>query len=176
METGPRTPCGGTHGPMTAPDDERRLLEKLRRIEALFAGATTEGERSAAAEARQRVQDRLDALGPAEPAEEHRVSLPDAWSRRVFVALCRRYGLEPYRYRGQRGTTVQIRATRRFVDETLWPEFRAIAQVLRDHLDAVTARIIAQALHQDASEPAVVGARALTSEVDAGPDTESEGA
>ncbi len=159
---------------MTATDDERRLLEKLRRIEALFAGATTEGERAAAAEARQKVQDRLDALEPAPPVEEHRVTLPDAFSRRVFVALCRRYGLEPYRYRGQRGTTVQVRATRTFVDETLWPEFRAIAGVLREHLDAVTARIISQALHQDDSAPAVVGERrALAAEPGSGSDSES---
>ena len=35
--------------------DEASLLEKLRRIEALFAGATTEGEKIAAAEARRRM-------------------------------------------------------------------------------------------------------------------------
>jgi hypothetical protein len=144
---------------MSAPADERRLLEKLRRIEALFAGATTEGERAAAAQAGAKVRERLEAIEPVEATEEHRVTLPDAWSRRVFVALCRRYGLEPYRYRGQRHTTVQIRATRAFVDETLWPEFREIAQVLRDHLDGVTDRIIAEALHRDFSEPTVVGER-----------------
>lgn len=152
---------------MSAPEEERRLLEKLRRIEALYAGATTDGERAAAAWARERVRERLDALGPPEPVEEHRVSLPDAWSRRVFVALCRRYGLEPYRYRGQRGTTLQVRASRTFVDETLWPEFREIAAVLQAHLDAVTDRIIAQALHQDVSEPTVVPQpRALGGEPD----------
>jgi len=141
---------------MSATQEERRLLERLRRIEALYTGATTDGERAAAASARKRVRQRLDALAASGPVEEHRISLPDAWSRRVFVALCRRYGLEPYRYRGQRGTTLQVRATRTFVDETLWPEFREIAAVLQAHLDAVTDRIIAQALHQDVSEPTVV--------------------
>jgi hypothetical protein len=36
--------------------DETKLREKLNRIEALFAGATTEGERVAAGEARRRIQ------------------------------------------------------------------------------------------------------------------------
>jgi hypothetical protein len=34
--------------------DEQRLIEKLQRIEALFAGAATPGEREAAAQARNR--------------------------------------------------------------------------------------------------------------------------
>lgn len=42
--------------------DEARLLEKLRAIEALFAGATTEGERTAADNARQRIRARIDEL------------------------------------------------------------------------------------------------------------------
>ena len=36
--------------------DEQRLIEKLQRIEALFAGAATPGERDAAAQARDRIR------------------------------------------------------------------------------------------------------------------------
>ena len=39
--------------------DEQRLIEKLQRIEALFAGAATPGERDAAAQARDRIRARL---------------------------------------------------------------------------------------------------------------------
>jgi hypothetical protein len=39
--------------------DEPRLIEKLQRIEALFAGATTPGERVAAGLARDRILTRL---------------------------------------------------------------------------------------------------------------------
>jgi hypothetical protein len=41
--------------------DEAKLREKLSKIEALFAGAATEGERVAAGEARRRIQQRLQA-------------------------------------------------------------------------------------------------------------------
>jgi len=39
--------------------DVGRLIEKLRLIEALHAGATTAGERAAADNARQRIRDRI---------------------------------------------------------------------------------------------------------------------
>lgn len=136
--------------------DEQRLFEKLRRIEALFAGATTEGERLAADAARERIRERLQALSGTEKAEEHRFSLRDTWSRRIFIALLRRYGIEPYRHPGQRYTTVMARVSARFVDETLWPEFLQIHAVLTSYLDDVTNRVLTQVIHGDVSEAAVV--------------------
>lgn len=50
--------------------DEAKLREKLARIEALFAGATTDGERVAAAEARRRIQLRLQAVEQNDPPIE----------------------------------------------------------------------------------------------------------
>jgi hypothetical protein len=78
--------------------DESKLIEKLRRIEALYAGATTDGEKDAAERARQRILERLGAWERKEPAIEYRFSMNDEWSRKVFVALLRRYGIRPYRY------------------------------------------------------------------------------
>src|SRR5262245_20487343 len=100
---------------------EAQLREKLRKIEALFAGAGTTGERLAAEAALRRVQARLAELQRVDPPVEMQFSMPDQWSRRLFVALCRRYGLKPYRYRRQRLTTVVLRVPRGFVDEVLWP-------------------------------------------------------
>lgn len=51
--------------------DEPRLRRKLAAIEALHAGATTEGERLAAAEARHRVARRLLAVGGARRLHVH---------------------------------------------------------------------------------------------------------
>src|SRR5688500_6758309 len=82
--------------------DEARLLEKLRAIEALFAGATTEGECVAAGEARKRIQLRLKTLEEADPPVEYKFRVADGWSAKLFMALCRRYDIKPYRYRGQR--------------------------------------------------------------------------
>jgi tRNA nucleotidyltransferase (CCA-adding enzyme) len=81
----------------------------------------------------------------------------DAWSRLLFLALCRRYGLEPYRRYRQRYTTVLVRAPRRFIDEVLWPEFKELDAELQKYLREVTLRVIREGVHADASEAPEVG-------------------
>jgi hypothetical protein len=132
--------------------EEERLVEKLRRIEALFARPGTEGERIAAERARERILARLKEVEKEDPAVEYKFTLSDEWSRHLFMALLRRYGLIPYRYRGQRRTTVMTRVSKRFVDETLWPEFQALQATLQDYFDEFTTRIIAQVLSSDSRD------------------------
>jgi hypothetical protein len=133
-------------------DEEQRLIEKLRKIETLFARPSTPGERIAAENAAERIRQRLQNLEKVERPIEFRFSLPDTWSRSLFVALLRRYGVEPYRYRGQRRTTVMARVTRTFATEVLWPEFQQLNETLRDHLESVTHRVIRQAIHGNDAE------------------------
>lgn len=136
-----------------APDSrEQQLVEKLRRIEALHARPGSEGERQAAARARERIQARLKQLESEEPPVEYRFSLSDQWSRHLFVALLRRYGVQPYRYRYQRRTTVMALLSRTFVNETLWPEFQELQASLAAYFDALTDRVIEQALEVKAGE------------------------
>jgi hypothetical protein len=136
-------------------DSERELIAKLRKIEQLFARPGTDGEREAARRASDRLRARLESLEPAEPAEpalEYRFSLADAWSQRLFVALLRRHGLRPYRYHGQRRTTIMVRVAKSFIDRTLWPEFEQAQAVLHEHFEAVTRRVIAQAMGETSDE------------------------
>lgn len=146
-------------------DEEQQLIAKLRKIEALFARPGSDGERRAAENASERIRARLAALEGIEPAVEYRFSLPDTWSRSLFIALLRRHGLTPYRYNGQRRTTVMVRVAKTFVDTTLWPEFEQFQAVLHDHFTAVTRRVISQALGEANGEVEVRegsgGARAL---------------
>jgi hypothetical protein len=79
-------------------DERTHLIEKLRRIEALFAGAATPGERVAAANALERMQARLHNLQKQDPPLEFKFTLTDLWSQKLFVALLRRYGIRPFRY------------------------------------------------------------------------------
>ena len=72
-----------------------RLREKLRKIEALYAGAGTAGERDAAEAALLRLRARLAERETVDSPVEMKFSLGDEWSRRLFVALCRRYGPDP---------------------------------------------------------------------------------
>jgi hypothetical protein len=131
---------------------EQELRQKLRKIAALFEGATTAGERDAAAAALNRIRAALSAAEKAEQAIEMSFRLPDRWSRRLFLALCRRYGLRPYRYPRQRYSTVVLRAPRSFINETLWPEYKEISQALEDYLHEATERIIREEVFGVADE------------------------
>ncbi len=154
------TPGGASAGDPSQPrtlrtppaGPEEQLVAKLQRIEALFSRPGTDGERVAAERARERIQARLQQLAAEEPPVEFRFSLADQWSRHLFVALLRRYGLTPYRYRGQRRTTVMAHLSRTFVNETLWPEFLELQQTLSAYFDALTDRVIEQALEVKAGE------------------------
>jgi len=136
--------------------DEARLIENLRLIEALHAGATTEGEKVATERARERILERLDLFEKEDPAVEYQFSMGDMWSRKLFVAMLRRYEIEPFRYRNQRYTTVMAKVSKRFVDETLWPEFQEISKNLDAYLADVTDRVILEVLQQESSEAEVV--------------------
>lgn len=131
---------------------EQELREKLRKISALFEGATTAGERIAAAAAIDRVKKTLASMEHTERLVEMQFSLPDRWQRRLFAALCRRYGLEPYRYKRQRYTTVMVRAPRSFIERTLWPEYQEIKGALDEYLNEATERIIREEVFGDAQE------------------------
>ena len=141
---------------------DTRLREKLRKIEALFAGAGTEGERLAAEAALARIRARLKDEERREAPTEMQFSVADPWARLLFMALCRRYGLEPYRYHRQRRSTVMLRAPRSFMEVVLWPEFRELEAELRSYLQEVTLRVIREEVHSDTSDAAEV-AQALPS-------------
>ena len=136
-------------------DERTRLIEKLRRIEALFAGAATPGERVAAANALERMQARLHNLQKQDPPLEFKFTLTDLWSQKLFVALLRRYGIRPFRYSRQRHTTVMAVVPKTFADETLWPEFQELNKTLRTYLDEVTTQIIKDGIYPDNSEPEI---------------------
>ena len=128
---------------------EEQLRERLRKIAALYEGATTPGERRAAAAAAERVRGALESLRKTEQAVEFRFMLRDLWQRRLFAALCRRYGLEPYRYKRQRYTTVVVQAPASFVNQTLWPEYQQLREALNRYLNQATDRIIREEVYCD---------------------------
>ena len=132
--------------------NEDDLIRKLASIEALFAGAKTEGERAAADLARERILARLNEVAELDPPIEYRFTLSSMWSKKLFMALLRRYDIQPYRYRRQRHTTVMAKVSASFVEETLWPEFVELDKALRAHLDEITNRVIRESIYAGDAE------------------------
>jgi hypothetical protein len=134
------------------PSAEARLREKLRKIEALFAGGATPGERAAADAAADRIRARLGVAAGNETPEEIRFSVPDSWSRQLFIALCRRYGVSPFRYRRMHRQTVIVKAPRSFVEQVLWPEFRELSGALSAYLAEITEKLIREEVHGETAD------------------------
>jgi len=131
---------------------DQQLREKLRKIEALFAGAATDGERLAAGAAADRIREKLSETAQQEPEIEIKFSIQDPWSRQLFVALCRRYGLKPFRYRRMHKQSIVIRGPQSFMETVLWPEFQELSSVLSAYLSQITEQIIREEVHGDTGD------------------------
>lgn len=140
---------------------ESLLREKLRKIEALFAGAGTAGEASAAAAAAERIRARLKDTARREQATEIRFTISDNWSRKLFLALCRRYGVVPFRYPRMHRQTVVLKAPRSFIDTVLWPEFGELNAALLEYLSDITDRVIREEVFGDTAEAQEVDVKGL---------------
>lgn len=123
------------------------LIEKIKKIEALIAGATSEGEKRAATLARQRVQDKLK-QNPK--TVEYSLYTPDTWHKRLLLAICRKYGLKPYRYHRQKYTTVMVRVEEDFLNNVVWKEYQQYSKLLEALVDDITNDVIAKIhVHSD---------------------------
>ena len=83
---------------------------------------------------------------------EVKFSISDTWSRQLFIALCRRYGLRPFRYRRMHRQTIIIRAPNSFVEQVLWPEFEELNAALTAYLSEITERVIREEVHSETGD------------------------
>jgi hypothetical protein len=139
------------------------LRDKLRKIEALFAGAATPGEKAAAGAAAGRIRQRLDQAAGKEKSIEMKFSIPDVWSRQLFIALCRRYGLRPYRHPRMHRQSIMLNGPKTFMEQVLWPEFQELNSALVAYLSEITEKVIREEVHRETgdaeeiSEPPKIG-------------------
>ena len=140
--------------------EDQQIREKLAKIKALFAGATTTGERQAAQAAIDRIQLRIDGVPApvhiADPPMEFRFSLTNPWSLRLFLALCRSKQYKPYRHPRMRRTSVCVMIGKRAVNTDLWPEYLEMNKVLTEYLGELADHIIADCINPDKSDAEVV--------------------
>ena len=153
-------------------DGSRAINDRLAKLEALFARGATDGERAAAGAAIDRLQarreDRGDTTGAsrgdprrasahgrgaaAEPEVELQYTLPDLWSVRLFIALCRKAGVQPYRYPRQRRTTVMVRVRPSVFERSVLAEFSALHRALTEAFGDIVAHLIADVMRGDGDD------------------------
>lgn len=128
------------------------IYEKLRKIEALIERTSSEGERRAAEEAKKRLQERV-----REQPMEFKVASGSLWEKRLFVALCHKYGYKTYRYSRQKYTTTMVRMPSSLMNDVVLPEVRHYAQILNETVNEITNGLIDKVHHGDQEETVIAG-------------------
>lgn len=128
------------------------ITEKINKIEALIAGAKSDGERQAAEFAKQRLEQKINST-----PIEYSIRLNSLWKKKLFIALCNKYELRTYRYMRQKYTTTMVRVSKSFLDLVLWPEFNKYAVILDQLTDEILTDLITQIHSSQEEETIIVG-------------------
>ena len=128
------------------------MTEKINKIEALIAGAKSDGERQAAEFAKQRLEQKINST-----PIEYSIRLNSLWKKKLFIALCNKYELRTYRYMRQKYTTTMVRVSKSFLDLVLWPEFNKYAVILDQLTDEILTDLITQIHSSQEEETIIVG-------------------
>lgn len=120
------------------------ILEKIAKIQAVIERTSSDGERQAATLAMQRLLQRQ-----SQHPREYRITVRSIWQKRLFAALCHKYGLKTYRYHRQKYTTTMVRVTPAFLDELLWPEYRKHSDMLQELIEEVLDSVLAKIENKD---------------------------
>jgi len=132
------------------------LLERIKKIEALIKGATTAGEKNAAISAKDRLLKKQPNLEINQDLVEYSLYTQDSWHKKLLIAICRKYGVMPYRYKRQKYTTVMVRINQDFLNNVLWPEYLEYSKHLEKLVEEITDNLISQ-IHKHEEEDIVQG-------------------
>ena len=141
------------------------LIDKIKKIEALLAGAKTEGERQAASLARERLlgkqqmaycdTSRRDASRCEETPLEYSIRVDSHWKKRLFVAICSKYQLRTYRYAKQKHTTTMVRVVPSLLKDVILPEFKKYSNILEGLVTEIMGDLISK-IHEGEEEEVVI--------------------
>lgn len=132
------------------------VLDKLAKIEALIQRASFEGEKQAAILAKERVLAAMQEQQNQKPIE-YNVTCDSPWKKRLFVALCSKYGFHTYRYYRQKYTTTCLRISKSDMDGLLWPEFQRYAKILEELIEDVMQDLINKIHNVKVEETVIAG-------------------
>ena len=68
------------------------------------------------------------------------------------VAVCRKHGVRPYRYRRQRRTSVVVRAREREFNRVVWPEYSRLQNELESYFEDVTDHLVNRVMGSDGDD------------------------
>ncbi|MCB9298570.1 MAG: hypothetical protein H6559_36470 [Lewinellaceae bacterium] len=132
------------------------LLERIKKIESLILGAKTEGEKQAAIFAKERILKKYPELEIHKNPKEYALYTQDNWHKKLLLAICRKYGVKPYRYYRQKYTTVMVRINEDFLNKVLWKEYLEYSELLGKLVEEITDDLISK-IHKHEEEDIIQG-------------------
>lgn len=132
------------------------LLERIKKIEALIIGASTDGEKNAAITSKERILKKYPELEIHKNAIEYRLSTGSEWNKKLLLAICRKYGVKPYRYHRQKYTTVMVNMNEEFLTKILWKEYEEHSKILNELVEEITNDLISK-IHKHEDEDIIHG-------------------
>ncbi|MEK7432467.1 MAG: hypothetical protein AABZ74_04985 [Cyanobacteriota bacterium] len=134
----------------------KHLLDKIKKIESLISEASTAGEKNAAISAKERILEKFPELDPNNKIKEYTLYTPDAWHKKLLVAICRKYEVKPYRYHRQKYTTVTVKTNDNFMNKILWVEYTEYSKLLEELVSEITNDLINK-IHKEEEEEIIQG-------------------
>ncbi len=133
------------------------LQEKIKKIEALILGTQTKGEKNATISDKDRIlKKKYPELEINRDAVEFNLSTTDYWHKKLLLAICRKYGLKPYRYKRQKYTTVMVYVNEVFLNTVVWKEYLEYSRHLESLVDDITNDLISK-IHKEEDEDLIHG-------------------
>jgi hypothetical protein len=79
-------------------------------------------------------------------------SISVGWSRQLFIALWRRYGLRSFRYKRMHRQSIIVKAPNSVLERVLWTEFEELNDALTAYLAEITERVIKEEVHGETGD------------------------
>lgn len=98
---------------------DKKIEQKLSKLQALYFGAQTEGEKRSAIKAKARVLKNLA------NNIEYKFSLKHKTNAEIFIDILNKYDISGYRVPDNTQTTIIAKVPGVFIDNILWPEYMA---------------------------------------------------
>lgn len=138
------------------------LIERIKRIEAIYEQSHFSGEKEAAAAMLKKMKEKVDEDRNSQ-ISEFKFTFSNHWSRKLFCSLLRRYDIKPYRYSGQRYTTVMAKTSQRIIEKIIWPEFQEIDSELWKYFDNIADSIISKSVYKESKDAEVIDKKLIES-------------
>ncbi len=130
------------------------LLDRIKKIENLILGAATTGEKNAAMSAKERILKKYPELEIYKNPTEYNLYTSNVWQKKLLLAICRKYGVKPYRYHRQKYTTVMVNINEEFLKKVLWKEYLEYSSHLEKLIAGITDDLISK-IHKHQEEDVI---------------------